>query len=157
MPKTQGYTDKILAEKQAEISSRKSSVKIAGLDDAYDLAQIIKHLIVDKKQTKYLTNGSEQCSTSRLRSIEDVTHIAVSYGLDINFEQAQLAAERLYLQNILTHSFCGTVKRQVHSPTRLTLTALEIRTALGDLNIKNPNYVRKTKKPIVRRIKRSSN
>lgn len=138
------YTEKGLKAKEdlCDLGNRVNGFKIVGLKDAYDLAQIIKHLMVDQKVTLYTKSSAQQCSSGRQRTVEDLTITANSYGIKISFAKALKAVEKLYAENVLGHGFCGTVLREVHSPKRITITAKEIRVALGSLNVKNPNYVK---------------
>lgn len=118
-----------------------SPIKVRGLKEAYDLAQVIKHLMIDKKLTYYVKSNSTQCEDGRSRTVEDLTVVANSYGIKITFEEAQKAVESLYA-GYLMHDYYYTVKKEVHDPRNLQTTAKTLRNALGKHNIKNPNYVK---------------
>lgn len=133
-------------EELCSLENRVNGFKIRGLETAFDLAQIIKHLLIDKAVTFYNKSGGTQCNAGKLRTVEDLTITANSYGILISFAKALKAVEYLYKAGFLVHSFCGTVLREVHSPTRLTITAKEIRATLGELNVKNLNYVKPKRK-----------
>lgn len=136
------YTDQQVRAKQKSISNRKWGIKIRDLDQAYDLAQLIKHLMVDHKQTYYDTPSKrQQCRSGASRTVEDLTVIANTYGIQISLKDCLTAVSKLY-NGYLNHDFCSTVRKQVHDPRKLTITAAEIRDALGKLNVKNPDYVK---------------
>jgi hypothetical protein len=143
------YSKQQIAQKQAGLNRRKWPVKVEGLEKAYDLAQLVKHVMIDKKTTYYVTPDNKkrvQYSARRQRTIEDLTHIANSYGIKVTFEQAQEAAEELYRNGILNYHYCTTVKKQVHNPMNLMLDADRVRQVLGSHNAKNPNYVKSKRK-----------
>lgn len=134
---------------QESLDKDTNKIQIIDLPRVYDLAQLMRHFFIEHKQTTYASNNTTQCSAKRHRSIEDLYLIAKNYFPGITLEKCANATEKLY-KNILGHHFCSTVKRIVHWPTRIDITAIDIRIQLGELNVKNPQYKKVKKKTNVK-------
>jgi hypothetical protein len=93
-----------------------------------DLAEVFHRYFVLRQPT-YVADGTSQCSSGRARSIEDCYMLCRSYFPKISYIKLQARVESLYGQ-FLTHSFCSTVEREVHSPNNVAISLEQIRTFL---------------------------
>lgn len=140
------YTSQQLANIQKKLDERhKLSISIDGVHktEVKDLASLIFYIVIESRQTKF-ENSKVQCRERRDRSAQDVYKIARDYGFEVSLEQIHRALNQLVEKTALFSSYCSTVRRIVYTPRYLVgITLPKVRTALGNLNIKNPEYVSK--------------
>lgn len=104
-----------------------------------DLAELVKKLMIEKSATIYVYPNRKvfHCDSDRSRSIEDLYMVLKNYAPSVTYEQISKIIEKLrkYESHVLTHHYCGTVKREVHGPQKLLVRIEHIREVLGKENI----------------------
>jgi hypothetical protein len=131
------YTDTQLNSLENYLKSLKLGVKLKG-DQPKALSDII-YRVFHERQNTYYDNGKTQCPSSRLRSIEDLYRVCLTYIPNIKMKTLMEALKVLNSNGLgktaFYENYCCTVNKWVHGPKNAMVTSKEVATKLGKLDL----------------------